>query len=481
MNRLIVFFGIGNYLKQNINWLRTILDVKYLCDNDESKWGRLFYGLKCISPKELKKQNCQVYITIENMEIALEIKQQLQNQGICVENFCLKRDDEKRGVKRKKLYLWGTLEECRKMHALFYNKQSEYEIEGYITCWAERIGKDFVSDIPIISVYKAENELLTGHIDGIVAVADELAFSFVTRDNVRQDVLESGRFYICKKGVLSQFIEKPEDFDIHQIMIPYENSYRLTMLQFMLTAKCNLNCKLCSHFAALVDENETYTYDEFVSDIERTAELFDSVDNLDLWGGEALLCKDLTKCLYKSRDMFPQAEIHIGTNGMLIRNMGEELIQAIKNTDACLVISMYPPTLKIIDDIVQFLKENNIPFKAAVEKNRITDFFRTYDLEGKNNIDDAYRNCIARDCTTVYKGKMSSCYFPVVAPFFNKKFGNFFYVSDDIIDLHNCDLTRDEVISKFRRPMSACRYCSPHKSELWTQVGKTTEIKDWVY
>lgn len=478
---MIVFFGVGNYLKQNISWLRTIFNVEYLCDNDPTKWGELFYGLRCISPEELKKENCQVYITIENMKIALEVKHQLQNQGIYVENFWTKKEHEKYEIKTKKLFLWGTLEECRKLHALICDRQSEYEIVGYITCWVEQIGKDYISDTPIISLYKAENELLAGRIEGIVAITDEFHFGFVTRKNVRQDVLESGRFFICRERSLSQFIEKQWDFDIRQVLIPYEKSYRLTALQFMITAKCNLNCKLCSHFADLVEKDEIYTYDEFSADIEKTAELFDSVDYLDLWGGEALLCKDLTKRLYKSHDMFPQAQIQIGTNGMLIRYMKKDLIQAIKDTNAYLSISMYPPTLNIIDDIVRFLKRNEIPFHRALNQNRITDFFRTYDLEGKNDINDAYRNCIAKECTTVYKGKMSSCYFPITAPFFNKKFGDYFSVSDDIIDLHNNNLTKDEVILKLRRPMASCRYCSPYKSEPWTQVGKTTEITDWVY
>lgn len=477
---MIVFFGVGNYLKNNIDWLRTIFNVECLCDNDMSKWGKTFYGLKCISPDELKQKDCQVFITVEDPGMLHEIKSQLQAQGICVENFWLKRESEKNSEK-KRFFLWGTLEECRKLHILIGKNSPDYEIDGYITCWVEQIGNDPISNMPVISLFKAENELLSDQIDGIIAITDEFYFSFVTVENVRQDVLKSGKFYICEKGIVNRFIEKTQDFDIRKILVPYERSYRLPALQFMVTAKCNLNCKLCSHFANLVGENEIYTYDEFAADIEKVAELFDNVDNLDIWGGEALLCKDLKRYLYKSHDLFPKAQIQIGTNGMLIRQMEDELIQAIKDTGAYLTISMYPPTLNIIDDIVQFLKRNEVRFYRALNKNRITDFFRTYDLEGKNDINLSYRNCIGKTCTTVYKGKMSSCYFPIVAPFFNEKFGDFFSVSDDVIDLHNESLERDKVISKLRRPMASCRYCSPYRSEPWSQVGNTTGITDWVY
>ena len=42
--------------------------------------------------------------------------------------------------------------------------------------------------------------------------------------------------------------------------------------------------------------------------------------------------------------------------------MDQELIRAIKCVGAEVIISLYPPTMKIIDEIVSFLKDNDIPF-----------------------------------------------------------------------------------------------------------------------
>jgi hypothetical protein len=75
----IVIFGAGKCLTDNIDKIREFGAVRYVADNDSSKWGKkILGGLTCISPDEiLKIGNAYVLIAIENPKIAFTVASQL--------------------------------------------------------------------------------------------------------------------------------------------------------------------------------------------------------------------------------------------------------------------------------------------------------------------------------------------------------------------------------------------------------------------
>ena len=475
---MYAIFGVGNYLNKNIDWILNNYDIAYLSDNDQSKWGKHFYGIECISPNELKEKECEVFITVEKKEMYQTIEQQLLEMNIKVRDLYSYPISEK---SVKKVMVWArTMDEFLKTRFVL-QRTGEIEVVACATCLVEAVGVDAVTGVEIVSLFKAENMLLANQIDGIVVTTESFRFEFATRTTVRKEVLESGKYYVIPRKKVSEVFFSGEKVVADDMLIPYEKAYRLNVLQFVVIPQCNLNCKLCNHFAGLVEPEETYTYEQFVKDIERSKELFDDVESINIWGGETLLCKDLHKYLYKARELYPDSNILIGTNGLLIQKMDEELICAIKATDTKVDISMYPPTLNIIDDIVKFLKKHEITFVKGVGEIRIKKFFRRFDIAGDNDIVERYDECISKQCATVYKGKICACYFPLFAPFFNKKFGNYFDVEEDAIDMHDENLTKDILTKKLRRPMQSCKYCSPKQFEEWSVVGKNAQMSDYVY
>ena len=473
-----VAFGVGNFLKNNIEWIKNIHTIDYLCDNNPDKWGKTFYDIKCISLDELKRKECNVFITVENPNTYIEIKQLLFTHDINVSELY---EPLERQTAKKNVMIWGADINEMRITKLILHMYTDVNVVGYVTAYVENIGIDEISGMEIISLFKAENLFLKNEIDGIVAITEKQQFEFVTRENVRQDVLNSGKYYIVPRGIISNLLYSYSGKAPDELLVPYEKSYRLRTLQFTVTAQCNMKCKLCSHFAGLIGENEVYTYEQFEKDIERSRELFDDIESIDIWGGEALLCKDLHKYLYKARELYPNSQLLIGTNGLLVQKMSEELIEAIKTTKAKIDISMYPPTLNIIDDIVKFLKTHQIPMLRGAGELRIKRFFRRFDINGNNNINDAYEECISKTCATIYKGKLCACYFPLFAPFFNKKFGNYFMVDDDVIDLYDEGISKEELMKKLRTPMKSCKYCSPKQYEQWAVSDRNLKMSDYVY
>jgi short-subunit dehydrogenase len=81
--KLVCLFGIGEQLSDCYNQLVMLLGKTpdLLCDNANEKWGKEYFGLKCISPKELGylQKDVAVIITIRNYE---RVYSQLRCMGI---------------------------------------------------------------------------------------------------------------------------------------------------------------------------------------------------------------------------------------------------------------------------------------------------------------------------------------------------------------------------------------------------------------
>ena len=84
MKKQIIGFGAGKCLENLYSQIRRHTKMKYVCDNDSSKWGKKIVGdIVCISPDELKKRNNNVVlILVENKKIAANIATQLNKLGV---------------------------------------------------------------------------------------------------------------------------------------------------------------------------------------------------------------------------------------------------------------------------------------------------------------------------------------------------------------------------------------------------------------
>lgn len=80
----IICFGAGNALEKNLNKIRKLCDLKYVCDNDENKWGKeIVEGVTCISPGQLSgKKNVMVIILVYSRNCVNQIADQLEKMNI---------------------------------------------------------------------------------------------------------------------------------------------------------------------------------------------------------------------------------------------------------------------------------------------------------------------------------------------------------------------------------------------------------------
>ena len=92
----------------------------------------------------------------------------------------------------------------------------------------------------------------------------------------------------------------------------------LEKIDIHITDHCNLNCKGCTHFSPLSEEFYL-NIDNFRTDLARLAALTGAqLGQIFLLGGEPLLHPHLTDFFPIARDLFPNTQIIIITNGILL-------------------------------------------------------------------------------------------------------------------------------------------------------------------
>lgn len=81
---MVVGFGAGACFKRNLDEIKKVYDLKYVCDNSPMKWGEeLGDGVICISPKQLSEMaDVLVVIMIDNVKTCFEIVDELKKLGI---------------------------------------------------------------------------------------------------------------------------------------------------------------------------------------------------------------------------------------------------------------------------------------------------------------------------------------------------------------------------------------------------------------
>ena len=80
----IVCWGAGASFRRNIVMIKKAYDLKFVCDNDSTKWNTYVYkDVKCISPDELKSmRDVFVVVAVDSVATNYKIVRQLLDMGI---------------------------------------------------------------------------------------------------------------------------------------------------------------------------------------------------------------------------------------------------------------------------------------------------------------------------------------------------------------------------------------------------------------
>jgi hypothetical protein len=252
------------------------------------------------------------------------------------------------------------------------------------------------------------------------------------------------------------------------------------VMQIHLVEHCNLNCANCDHFSSLA-QPEFLDLETFTKDLQRLAELAgrEGIPGIHLCGGEPLLHKEVCSFMKIARKNFPNSEISLLTNGILLSSMDDEFWQTCKKENIVVSISAYPINIDRAK-IKEKLEFYGIASRFLLD-NAKTMWHFPLDFAGKGNTFVNFMNCPkSSTCSYLMYGKIFPCAEIPNICHFNKYFGKELPVDKkDYIDIYKVKSVK-EILKFLSRPVPFCRYCRI-KNITYGHTWKRTQrdISEW--
>ena len=246
---------------------------------------------------------------------------------------------------------------------------------------------------------------------------------------------------------------------------------------------CNLKCKGCTNFSCIAEEY-IVPLEKVCADIRQLGKLFGNkrIDRFGIMGGEPLLHPDLLRIVECTRDNFPEAEVQIVTNGILLLKETEQFWEVCRKNNITIVCTKYPINLAF-EEIERKAEKEQVVFQYYGNTGNETKtlFKRKIDLQGIMDPVQAFATCWeANNCNFLMEGKWFECPFICFAErIFNKKFNqNIKIEREDYLDIYQVK-DYHEILEYMAKPKDACRFCKGfHENYRW---DTTKEVMDeWI-
>lgn len=246
-------------------------------------------------------------------------------------------------------------------------------------------------------------------------------------------------------------------------------------LEHHIVNHCNLKCAGCSHFSSIADE----WYEEvgdFCADFTELAQKTNKqIRTIRLMGGEPLLHPQVELFLIQTRELFPDSDIQLVTNGLLINKLKDKLVPICNENKIRICISNY----KILD-IAKAL--NGFKFVRVDGKGQLYNI--SLDLKASQNKDFAFNHCDLHLHHWFYfqKGRFYPCCIAGNINIFNKKFDMIDYFSDDELSISIYDHSEEEIKEFLDKPLELCKYCNTIKRMRTLEPFHTSkgDIFEWI-
>lgn len=259
-----------------------------------------------------------------------------------------------------------------------------------------------------------------------------------------------------------------------------EEKPSLHYFEVPVTDNCNLNCKGCLFASNLISNVSHVPYEDLWKDARRMSELFYDVPWIRILGGEPLMHPNIIEILECYREYFPDSEVDLCTNGLLIPKMEEKFWECIKKNRISIHVSGYKPTYAQLNRIDVILREREIPYVILKREK----FLKYYTSKPENDMENSFQECIASGCYEVYRGKISSCSAVIAFEHFNEKFHSEYVITEeeDWFDIQKEGFDAWKVKKKLEMPSYCCKYCNVNKmvSFDWDYSPKDVELDDFL-
>lgn len=267
-----------------------------------------------------------------------------------------------------------------------------------------------------------------------------------------------------------------QNISVPDFLEPYLTVRYLPHIEFRIAEQCNLNCKMCVEYCALVKEQVFYPLDKFMRDFEQLHKFIDDFAAIRILGGEPLLNPQVGEFVKICRKLYPVSPLHVVTNAILLPKMPDEFFDTVRECNAVVWISFYPPMESKMPAIKKLLEEKQVLHYIS---GKIKTFWRRQTLQRNNNPARMFALCGFSNCHNLCDGKIASCYQPFVTKYFNAYYGKNL-PEDGALDLYEPDLTTEKLKAHLLTPFERCNYCTENVSLKWEVVTQPSPLSDWI-
>lgn len=257
---------------------------------------------------------------------------------------------------------------------------------------------------------------------------------------------------------------------------------RLSYFEFSIVDHCNLNCKGCNHFACIAEERYVPA-EKIRQDLNRLSELLHgAVTRIGVMGGEPLLHPDLLEILAATRAAFPNTEILLFTNGLLLLKMSEDFWTCCRENNIVVNNTKYPID-QDYEGMQRTAAEHDVRFQFwGIADGQKTLWKHPLDLDGRQDPVYSFWACDeANKVVNLDDGRLYTCPQAPSIRIFNQKYGTHLeWEPGDYLDIYKAQ-SADEVFRFLSTPNPFCRYCAVSKRVFglpWEQSKQ--EMSEWL-
>ncbi len=336
--------------------------------------------------------------------------------------------------------------------------------------------------VKIISCQALSERYHRGEIDGVLVavrnghnrwcIADQLQKAGITKVGFVKPSAITYRWPIV--------FSENQDSSLRTEQIVWMDEVKKPMIHYLeihAIDSCNLNCKGCLHFSSLYHHSERPDIDQLIRDVHQLSKLC-YIFHLRVLGGEPLLNPDLDILLKKLRDILPDTDIGIVTNGTLITRQKKELFETMKENKIGFNITLYPPTHEKKEEIYRFLDEVGVSYGSHLAK--VDEFSKGLMAEPKKGKITSHMKCVSKNCFFLREGKLYKCAVEALINRFYETY-NMDLRMDTGLDIYNETLDWGKIIpGMYEHPVSLCRYCSDEPQAFIWGVANPPKKEEWM-
>ena len=274
----------------------------------------------------------------------------------------------------------------------------------------------------------------------------------------------------------------PDSDEIKGEIIWYVKNRKKTQiiprLEINLIDNCNLNCVGCTHFSSIYGTESILPYAQYEEELRQIRKVGKLV-RLRLLGGEPFMVPMLEQYIRAARQIFPETDIEVVTNGLLIEHLDRKLLKVMKDCKVGIVITPYKPTMYIKEKIIERLDSYELWW--SFDGSLITEFSRQLTLNNNHDGYEASKKCISSGCLFLRNGKIYKC---PIAGLLNDfvQYYNLAPVPETGIKI--CGEPRKiykEIQRCAKKPTAICDYCSEKIEMIPWAVKHNACLDDWLY